>query len=204
TATDLAAGLRMALAIMPDDTANRIVLASDGNETMDSVIAAAEIAQANKVPVDVLILEYEHKKEVIFERIVAPARARQGQSIVAKMVLRSQNDAGGTLHLKMNGQPIDLDPDTPGDGKHIELHPGNPTIEQITLNMEKPGPMQFDGVFEPDNVADDEIDRNNSAVAVTFVGGAGKVLVIDDGTADSEYLVRALQESDISVEVQRP
>src|SRR6185503_1480721 len=29
TATDLSAGLRMALAIMPDDTANRIVLASD-------------------------------------------------------------------------------------------------------------------------------------------------------------------------------
>jgi len=76
SATNLAAGVRLALAIMPEDTANRIVIASDGNETIDSVLAAADIAKANGVPVDVLVLEYEHANEVTFDRIVAPARAR--------------------------------------------------------------------------------------------------------------------------------
>lgn len=204
TATDLASGLRTSLAIMPQDTANRIVLASDGNETQDSVLAAAEIAKANKVPVDVLVLEYEHKKEVIFERIIVPARARQGQSVEAKLVLRSQGDAAGTIHLKMNGQPIDLDPDSPGDGKHVELHGGPPSVERVTIGMDSPGPQQFEAVFDPDSVADDEIERNNTAVAVTFVGGEGKVLVVDDGTTESEYLIRALQESEIAVDVKSP
>ena len=76
TATDLASGIRTALAIMPDDTANRFVVVSDGNETVDSVLAAAELAKSNDVRVDVLVLEYEHANEVLFERIVAPARAR--------------------------------------------------------------------------------------------------------------------------------
>ena len=54
SATNLAEGVRLALAVMPDDTANRIVLASDGNETADSLLEAAEIARANNVPIDVL------------------------------------------------------------------------------------------------------------------------------------------------------
>ncbi len=204
TATNLAAGVRTALAIMPNDTANRIVLASDGNETIESVMTAAEIARANKVPIDVLILEYEHNNEVIFERIVAPPRARKGQTINVKLALRSQNDATGTIHLKMNGQPVDLDPDAEGDGIHVELKAGPARIFPVSLKMDRSGPMQFDAVFEPDNPAMDGIDRNNSAVAVTFVVGEGKVLVIDDGTSESEFLVRAVNEARISVDVMSP
>jgi uncharacterized membrane protein len=204
TATNLAAGLHMAMAIMPDDTANRIVLVSDGNETEDSVLAAAELAKANKVPIDVLLLEYEHRNEVIFERIIAPARARQGQSANIRMALRTQNPAKGTVRLKMNGQPIDLNGSDEGDGMRVELTPGSANVFPVTVSLDSPGPQQFDAVFEPDSLGDDDINRNNSAVAVTFVGGQGKVLVIDDGNAESEYLVRALQESDIAVDVRGP
>lgn len=204
TATNLAAGLRTALAIMPNDTANRIVLASDGNETMDSVMTAAEIARANNVPIDVLILEYEHDREVIFERIIAPAHARVGQTINLRMVLRAQHDTSGTIHLRLNGEPIDLDTETPGDGWHRQITAGPANVFPITLKMEKSGPMQFDAVFDPDNPADDGVDRNNSAVAVTFVTGEGKILIVDDGTSESESLIRALEQSKISVDVKSP
>ncbi|MCI0363968.1 MAG: VWA domain-containing protein, partial [Phycisphaerales bacterium] len=170
TATNLAAGVRMYLAIAPDDTANRMVLVSDGNETIDSVLAAAEIAKANNIPIDTILLEYEHKNEVIFERIIAPARARQGQSINLKLVLRTQSDTAGTIHLRMNDHPIDLDPAAEGEGMYVELKAGPAQVFPVTLSLDKPGPHQFHATFEPANVNDDEIERNNSAVAVTFVG----------------------------------
>ncbi len=204
TATNLASGLEMALAVMPEDTANRIILVSDGNETVDHVLDAAKIAEANKVPVDVIVLEYEHRNEVIFERIIAPARARQGQTVNLKMVLRSQNQAAGNLRLSMNGTPVDLNDDEPGEAMHVDLQPGPPKVISVPLSLDMPGPMQFEAKFEPDNVAMDEVDRNNTAVAVTFVGGEGKVLIVDDSTSESEYLVRALQQSNIAVERKEP
>lgn len=204
TATNLAAGIRTALAIMPNDTANRIVLASDGNETMESVMTAAEIALANNVPIDVAILQYEHANEVIFERIIAPARARKGQTINVRLALRTQKDTSGTIYLKMNGVPIDLDPEAEGDGWHRQLTAGPANVFPVTLKMESSGPVQFDAVFVPDDPASDGVDRNNAAVAVTFVGGEGKVLVIDDSGTESEYLVRALSQARMSVDVRPP
>ncbi len=201
-ATDLEAAINLALAIMPQDTANRIVLASDGNETQGRVMAAAELAAANGVPVDVLVLEYEHANEVIFERITAPSRARLGQSAIIKMVLRSQGSASGTVLLRLNDKFLDLNGPEQGNGLHVDLSPGL-TVLPLTVSLDIAGPLQFEAVFEPDDPDADGISRNNRAVAVTFVGSEGKILVIDDG-ADSRYLVQALNESDMAVDVMEP
>ncbi len=201
-ATNLEAGLKMALAIMPQDTANRIVLVSDGNETEGRVMAAAELAAANHVPVDVLVLEYEHANEVIFERITAPSRARLGQSAGIKMVLRSQDRASGNVLLKMNDEFLDLNGAAEGNAMRVDLSKGL-TVLPLTISLDVAGPLQFEAVFEPLDAATDGISRNNRAVAVTFVGSEGKILVIDDA-ADSTYLVAALQESDMAVDVMDP
>ncbi len=203
TATDLASGIRTALAIMPDDTANRFIVVSDGNENVDSVLAAAELAKSNDVRVDVLVLEYEHANEVLFERIVAPARARQGQSANIKLVLRSQSTASGLLSLTMNDVPLDLNGAEEGTAARVTLDPG-PNVIPVTISLDESGPVQFRANFEPDTEAKDNVQANNSAVAVTFVGGEGKVLIIDDTGAESEHLARALQEGKITVHVSGP
>jgi uncharacterized membrane protein len=203
TATNLAAGLRLAMAIMPDDTANRIVLASDGNETIDSVLSAAEIARANNVPVDVLILEYEHQNEVLFDRIIAPARARMGQSISVRLVLRSQGEAEGTVYLRMNGEPLDLDPDAEGYGRYVQLDPGVNVIP-LTIRMDDAGPVQFEATFEPASPEFDVIPDNNHAIGVVFVASEGRVLIVDEDPSETEALARALRASEIAVERHPP
>ncbi len=201
-ATNLEDALNLALAIMPQDTANRIVVASDGNETEGRVMAAAELAAANGVPVDVLVLEYEYANEVIFERITAPSRARLGQSAIIKMVLRSQGNASGNVLLKLNDEFLDLNGLEEGNGLHVDLSPGL-TVLPLTVSLDIAGPLQFEAVFEPDDPEADGISRNNRAVAVTFVGSEGKILVIDDAT-DSRFLVQALNESNMAVDVMEP
>jgi uncharacterized membrane protein len=93
-----------------------------------------------------------------------------------------------------------LNEDEAGEVMRVELQPGPPKVITVPLGLDMPGPVQFEAKFEPESVAMDEIDRNNTAVAVTFVGGEGKVLIVDDSGSESEYLVRALQQSNIAVE----
>jgi uncharacterized membrane protein len=202
TATNLADGMRIALALVPDDTANRIVLVSDGNETIGNVMEAAELARANNIPIDVLALEYEHDHEVIFERINAPARAREGQSLPIKLVMRSQGEATGTVHLTMNGEPQDLDPSTAGTGLAVTLKPGTEVIP-LTVAVQDPGPVRFAATFEPDTGVGDT-PQNNTAVAVTFVGGQGRVLIVDDGTVESAPLAQALTEAGVAFQISPP
>jgi uncharacterized membrane protein len=204
TATNLAAGVRLALVTMPDDTANRIVLVSDGNETMEYVEEAAQLAKANDVPIDVFVLKYQHDNEVIFEQIVAPSRERQGRTAELRLVLRSQRATKGNVRLDVNGVPYDLNGDEPGVRLPIVTEDGGLTVIRREIELTHSGPYEFEASFEPDDPADDEIDRNNSAVAVTFVGGKGKVLIVDDGITESRFLVEALREADITAEVRSP
>ncbi len=201
-ASDLEAAIDLVLAFMRHDVANRIVFASDGNETDGSILAAAELAAANNVPIDVLPLQYEHASEVIFERLSAPARARPGQSAALKLVLRSQGRTSGSVTLRMNDEVLDLNGALPGTALHVELPPGL-TVLPVTVSLDATGPLQFESTFEPDDPAGDGIARNNRAVAVTFVGSEGKVLVVDEAKA-SEYLVRALRAAKFDITVVEP
>ncbi|MEA3247593.1 MAG: vWA domain-containing protein, partial [Gemmatimonadota bacterium] len=54
--TDMAAGLRLALGVIPPETAGRIVLCSDGNENVGAAEEQVLAASAARVSVDVLPL----------------------------------------------------------------------------------------------------------------------------------------------------
>ncbi|MBM4107172.1 MAG: hypothetical protein FJ257_13000, partial [Phycisphaerae bacterium] len=123
-ATNLAEGMKMALAILPSESAARILLVSDGNETADRVLEAAELARANGVAVDVLPLRYRRDGEVVFEELRVPTRARRGQTVDLRMFLRSGRATTGRLSLLHDDRRIDLDPGSPSDSMTITLEPG--------------------------------------------------------------------------------
>lgn len=203
TGTNIAEAIRRALAILPDDTASRIVLVSDGNETKDTVRSATDVARALDIPIDVLPIEYVYENEVIFDRLVAPARAREGQVTNLKLIVRSQSETTGTLRLMQNNVPVDLDPDSPDDAIHVVLDPGLNTLS-VPIHFDQHGRQKFEASFEPDDPDADAIVDNNQQVAVTFVSGEGAVLVIDGSLTDSTALIDALRESDLQVDKRTP
>lgn len=202
-ATNLAEGLRQAMAILPRDTASRILLVSDFNENIEDVLKEADVAKANGIPVDVLPLEYEHPNEVVFEGMRVPARARLGQTAEARLFLRSQGPARGRVVLTMNGAPIDLDPSAPGDAVELEL-PAGPTAIQVPVSFDGSGAQRFEATFEPFDPADDAIRENNVAVGITFVSGGGQVLIVDETGVDSEAVATALRLAGLRVDVRQP
>ncbi len=203
-ATDLAAGVRRAVSILPPELAKRVVLVSDGNENAGSLLAEADLAAARGIPIDVVPLDFASTNEVLIESLRAPTRASAEQAIELRLAVRSQGFAEGTIFLRDTGALVDLDPDSPGDGLFVSLEPGVRTFV-FPRQLAGAGTHRFEAIFEPTSAADDRLDLNNRGTAVTIVEGAGRVLVIDgSGGIESAPLVDALAQASISALVAGP
>jgi len=194
--TKLADGIQMAMAIAPPNTAVRILLISEGNETAGDLKEAARIAAINKIPIDVLPLRYEYDREVIFKRLAAPTRARSGQTVSLRFILNSTVKTRGKLFLNLNGKTVDLDPDSPEIAAAVDLKPGT-NVKSVSLPVGTRGMHEFEAVFVPDDSEDDRVSQNNHVTALTFVAGPGHVLVVDTDGSAGMVLTRILQECDI-------
>jgi len=193
--TNLEGAVRIAQAVLPGDTAKRILLLSDGNENIGDLRSAARIARANDIPIDIVSLNYDHEDEVIFERLVVPQNTRTGQTISAKCVLRSTRGAKGRLVLEDNGEVIDLDPASPAMSMPVTLDRGL-NVTTILLPIRASGIHRFQASFTPDKPGEDTVPANNTGVGVTFVYGKGRIMVVDaDGVSGRELttILRAAQ-----------
>ena len=200
-ATNLSAAVRTAISLLPTDTANRILLVSDGNETESSVLEAIELASANDIPIDVLPIEYEYDREIVFEGLKAPSRARLGQSVDLRAFIHSAVETQGTLRLRRNDRVIDLDPGSDSDGIRIGLDAGINSIA-IPVTLDQGGAQRFRAVFEPDDPTADSLLENNLFDAVTFVSSDGRVLVVTDSAAEVEAFVSAIRTGGLEVVVE--
>ncbi len=200
--TNLAGGTRLALAVKPPDAAYRILMISDGNETVGSVLEAAEAAKAAGVPIDVLPVVYAFDSEVVVDQVVAPAMARLGETVNVKVVIDATKAARGRLNLMMNGEPVDLDPDA--EGLAVELSvPAGRSVHSVPVKLTRAITQEFEAVFEPLGPGD-RVAENNRALAVTFVSGEGKVLIVGGKPEEYEPFVDVLSEARIATEVIGP
>jgi Ca-activated chloride channel family protein len=193
----LAAGIEMAMAVAPPDTASRIVLLSEGNETEGDLKEAARTAAANRIPIDVLPLRYRYNNEVLFRRLVAPLHVRGGQMVPLRFLLDSTGEVRGKLLLTLNGKPVDLVPDSPEVAAPVELKAGT-NVKTISVPVGSRGMQQFEAVFLADDPQQDRIAENNRADTITFVAGPGRVCVFDTDNAGAD-LALALQRAGIDV-----
>lgn len=185
--TDLAAGLRLARAIIPAETTGRIVLVSDGRQTRGDVLAAArEVALAGG-RVDVVPLAYNLVNEVVVESVDAPAAASAESVVTLRIALRAGSASTGTLRVEREGAVIDLDPAPDRTGRGVALAPGL-NIEQVQVRLPPGRVHRFGVTFEPDVLAydgayalyaGDTILENNSGGAFTMTPGRGAVLLVD-------------------------
>lgn len=205
--TNIGDAIRLAIAVAKKDAANRIVLFSDGNETIGSALEAARSAAALGIPIDIRPVEYRYEHEVLIDRLVAPATARLGETVEVRVIAQAQSPAVGRLTMSINGLPVDLNPGSDEFGVVVRLDEGvNPLSLPVTLPGV--GPQRFDVVFEP--LADergfvaDTILENNIASAVTFVTAEGSVLVVAPDGEYAEPIARVLREGRLAHEVVTP
>lgn len=194
--TRLADGVQMAMAIAPPNTAVRILLISEGNQTAGDLKETARIAAINGIPVDVLPLRYQYDREVIFKRLAAPSKARSGETVSLRFILNSTAETSGRLLLNLNGKAVDIAPDSAEIAAAVDLRPGT-NVKTISLPVGTRGVHEFEAVFVPDDPNQDKVPQNNRASAMTFVAGPGHVLVVDGDGSSGLVLKKVLENSDI-------
>src|SRR5262249_2660897 len=87
--TDIASGIRLAMALFPQDTTKRLVLLSDGNDNMGDVLTEARRAKADGIPIDIVSLQYQHRNEVYFDRLISPTYAEPGEQVPLRMIVHT-------------------------------------------------------------------------------------------------------------------
>ena len=200
-ATNLAKGIQLALALMPADTSSRILLVSDGNETDGEVLAAADLASANGVPIDVIPLQFSHEREVLVEKVLVPTQTRQGQTIPVRVVLRSIGKNTGVLHLLHNGNELQLSEDAQS-GMQVTLDAGANAFV-FDISIQSSGPQKFEAMWEP-HQGNDTVAVNNTGLGISFVSQSGQVLLVSSNLEDSSHLVDLLISAGIEIETVQP
>ncbi len=209
--TNIEGALRLARALFPPDTANRLVLASDGNETAGHLLAAIREAMGGEmtaggadlsagIPVDVLPLPYRVDQEVVVEAVDVPPSAAAGAPITMRVTLLSTDDTPGLLQVSVDGRLLDLNGARSGTGRPLQLKPGR-NVELVTIPLDDRIIHRFEAYFQPVSESADRLVGNNRGEAVTVSPGEGRVLIVDNRDQPTGGLLeRTLQRLNIETE----
>ena len=204
-ATNLEAALKLAQAAMPEDSKRRIVILTDGNETVGDAKAAVTRLAESGIGIDVVPVVIDSTSEILVEKIDLPTDIRKGQPFEARVVVsnyaageRDGPVAGRLSVTRRIGGEAQLLLDEP-----VRLAPGK-NVFPLRHQIDEPAPYTYEAKFVPDSEADDSVAQNNSATAYTYVRGKGRVLLIEpwDSPGGFRLMSDQLRKADIEVVVQ--
>lgn len=188
-ASDVAGAVRLAAAILPAGTQQRMVLLSDGNDTSGEAADAIAAAAARGIRLDVVTPADAVAAEVLLDALDAPSGARVGETIDLVARVRSTIATGATLRLLADGATVAT--------RELDLEPGVTTIP-FSVTAGDSGFHVFRAVIEP---VDDRFSENNAADGYVLVTGEPRVLVATDDAERGADLVASLGEGSMEVDV---
>lgn len=192
--SDIAKGLGLAAAMLPEGNQGRVVLISDGNETEGSVLPVLDDLKSRGIAVDVLPVGFNLDKEVWLERLDLPKVVKKGETYEAAVLLSSLAPGKGKLRLAENGKVI--------AEREVEYGAGKSRFT-LPLPQRAAGYYEYEASIEVPQ-GEDSWQKNNVAMGDLFLKGERKVLVVTDARGDAqdwETLVAALKQSERVVQV---
>ncbi len=190
--TDLAAGLRLAAAILPQDSERRIVLLSDGQQNLEDALQEAQLLQQEGIRLDVVPLPTFNGPEARIDDLNAPSILHTNERFLLHIRFFSSVAQRVTLHLYLD-QTLLLQ-------QSLQLNSGE---QEITLTLNAP-PTGFHTYRITMDAPQDTISQNNEAAVFVNVQGPPHVLVIEGSPGAGHNITSALQATHIDVSVGVP
>jgi uncharacterized membrane protein len=201
--TNLAAAIRLGLALYPPGAARRMIILSDGAQTIGDAEEAARFAAASGVEIVTLPFVTQPGVEAMITAVEAPARLRRGERFDLRVSLNATQAMPARLRVLADGQPVHEDT--------YRLTKGRQTIS-IPLTATTPGFARFTVQIDPQQ---DGLYQNNELAAVAQVLSEPQVLIVAPpaGTPlpngetrpdEAAQLMRALQAANFTIETVRP
>ncbi|MFC1736808.1 glutamine amidotransferase [Candidatus Hydrogenedentota bacterium] len=182
--TDLASGIRLAMAAFPQGYMKRIVMFTDGNETRGSALEEAKLAQAAGVEVNVAPLKLTGRNEIRLREVSMPNRVNSDEPFQLRIVAQAEQESEATLKVYQrlkSGKRL-LKP------QKVVLHKGDNTFV-LTQELNTSGFYEYEAVIESSN---DTVAANNEGRAFTVIQGEPTVLYVEADPKHSSYLGPAL------------
>lgn len=164
--TNIEGAIRLGLSLLPTDAARRLVLLSDGKQTVGDADAAARLVQATNARLDAAALPSVQGPDAAIERIDAPQRASVGQVIPLQIVVRSNQPMRAQL-------TVFAGPDVVAQ-ESVNLVTGQNEFS-VRANATRAGFSAFRVQLAPEN---DVRPQNNALSSSVIVGGPPRVLLV--------------------------
>jgi uncharacterized membrane protein len=170
--TDIAEAMRLGLALFPAGSARRMVIFSDGAQTLGDAQGAAELAAASGVAIDVVPLERPARGgEVTLQDVRAPGRVRDGESFDVDVAVESTMATEAELQVLAGGSLVYRE--------GVRLNPG---ANNFVISLQATE-QQF-ARYEVRIVAgDDGFYQNNRLAVFTQVVGPPNLLLVAEQSA---------------------
>ncbi|MFN0066946.1 MAG: VWA domain-containing protein [Limisphaerales bacterium] len=189
TGSDLGAAVRLATAALPELGQKRLVLLSDGNETVGDAFGAAVAARSLGASLDVIPLGASRGADVRVQKLALPNQLKKGQTMDVKLFVEAEQATQGTLSLYRNDQLIGTQPVELAQGKNLFSFPqtlADAGFYTYDVRLDVPG---------------DVLVQNNRASGFTAVRGDPRVLIVSSDPPADAPLAQALRESRLEVAV---
>jgi len=187
--THIADALLMAREMLPSGAVKRVVLMSDGNETLGDGIQAAKLLRRHGISIYTMPYESDADPEVLLEDLTVPAEVKKGQSFTIGAAAHAEQETSATFALYRNGFKI--------EEREMDLEPG---VNRLVF--EEPNPD--DGLTKYElrvRAQDDFFVDNNLASGIVYVAGEPRVLLLEGDEREGRYLSRALEAENIHVDL---
>ncbi len=191
--TDLEEAVRLALGILPADYARRIVILSDGRETIGDVESAAELAAATSVEISYVLLTPQAAPEVQVTGVNAPSTLNSGQEFALNIRVAAEADTPASITVLKSGQL--------NHRENEELREGSNNYA-LALVAGNSGFTDFQVQVDPTTA--DNFYQNNLLSAFSRVVGPPRVLLLHTDNAEIRYLLPALEEAGLTVDAMQP
>ncbi len=186
--TDLPAALKMASGLLPPSGLRKVVLLSDGwdtvGQTQDAVRSLPTGTQLDVYPRPAM----EGQPEILVESVSVPSYIREGDSFDVSAVVGSNHEGSTQVSVAVDGAQT-------GSWK-IQIAPG----ANLVTMPQKPLPLGFHSIRVDVSGGGDTVAENNWGSGYVVVKQRGQVLLVDTQQGGSTSLKQELVGSGLAVD----
>lgn len=192
--TDIEEAIQTAISLFPADARRRIVILSDGIQTIGNAEAKARLAEASGVEISYVLFARPQTADVRIAEFTSPARVNEGQEFDISISIQSDVPTSATLLIYSGNQLIDEADVTLVQGRN------NYILRQVS---DTTGFLNFSAqlIVEGEN---DTFIQNNTLGTFSQVVGQPRVLLLATNANEIVNLLPALEGAGLIVDVLSP
>lgn len=194
--SNIAAAVRLGLALFPEGAARRMVVLTDGLATIGDTEGAAQLASAAGVEISYVLFTRPPEPEIQVRDVIAPSVVDEDQEFDMTITIASEEPTAAVVTIMASGQIVNQ--------QNVNLQEGTNNYT-LRLRSGSAGFRDWMVSIDPASTAADGFYQNNSLGAFTRVEGTSRVLVVgNESQDDTRYIVPALQENGLEVDLTTP